>query len=410
MRRWGPAAVVALAALAGAATTMLVARGTGMGGSEVLHLARLLVPAIVATVVATVLAAPLLRRAGARTRFVAVALLAVGVGLANLAVLSGLMLVKHDALLVAALVAYSGAAGVGAALALSRSFGAGVERLAAGAERLASGELDARVGRVEGGPELERLAATLDDMAERLERTIAAEQRATVVRNDLITAVSHDLRTPLAGLRAMVEAIDDRVVDDPETFRRYAAEMRRSVTSLGTLVDDLFELVQLDAERVRAETRRTTLDDVVDAALAACAARAVEKRVRVETHLDGTTGVLVSPRLTRAVQNLLQNAIRHTPADGTIRVEGRRVSDAVELAVEDWGEGIPREAVDRVFEPFWRGDASRSDEGAGLGLALAKRIVEAAGGDLTVRSEAGAGARFALVVPCGRPAQPNVNE
>lgn len=404
MRRWGPAAVVALAALAGAATTMLVARGTGMAGSEVLHLARLLVPAIVATVVATVLAAPLLRRAGARTRFVAVALLAVGVGLANLAVLSGLMLVKHDALLVAALVAYSGAAGVGAALALSRSFGAGVERLAAGAARLAAGELDARIGRVEGGAELERLAATLDDMAERVQRTIAAEQRATVVRNDLITAVSHDLRTPLAGLRAMVEAIDDRVVDDPETFRRYAAEIRRSVTALGTLVDDLFELVQLDADRVRAETRRTTLDDVVDAALAACAASAVEKRVRLETHLDGTVDVLVSPHLKRAVQNLLQNAIRHTPADGTIRIEGRRVSDAVELAVEDSGEGIPREAIDRVFEPFWRGDASRSDEGAGLGLALAKRIVEAAGGDLTVRSEAGAGARFALVVPCEQPA------
>lgn len=404
MNRWGPAAVVALAALAGAATTMLVARGTGMGGSEVLHLARLLVPAIVATVVATVLAAPLLRRAAARTRFVAVALLAVGVGLANLAVLSGLMLVKHDALLVAALVAYSGAAGVGAALALSRSFGAGVERLAAGAARLGAGELDARIGPVDGGPELERLAATLDDMAERLERTIAAEQRATVVRNDLITAVSHDLRTPLAGLRAMVEAIDDGVVNDPDSFRRYAAEIRRSVTALGTLVDDLFELVQLDAERVRAETRRTTLDEVVDAALAACAARAVEKGVRLETHLDGAADVLVSPRLKRAVQNLLQNAIRHTPADGTIRIEGRRVSDAVELAVADSGEGIPREAIDRVFEPFWRGDASRSDEGAGLGLALAKRIVEAAGGDLTVRSEAGVGARFALVVPCERPA------
>lgn len=399
MRRLGPFAIITVAALVGAITTLAVARGAGMGGGELLHLGQLLLPAMAATVVTATFAAPLLRRATVGTRLVALALIAVVVSLANLGVLAALMLVKHDAVLIAALVAYSGAAGVGAALALSRTFRSGVSRLVRGAESLSHGDLSTRVGDVEGGPELNQLASTLDTMAERLETTTAAEQRAVAVRDDLITAVSHDLRTPLSGLRAMVEAIDDRVVDDPDTFRRYAAEMRRSLGALITLVDDLFELVQLDAGAIRAESDRATLDEVVGSVLAACGAQAVEKGVKVETSLEGAEGALVSPRLTRAVQNLVQNAIRHTPADGTVRIIGQRERDTVELSVEDTGEGIPEVALARVFEPFWRGDASRSEKGSGLGLAVAKRIVEAMGGDMSVRSTIGRGSRFSVVVP-----------
>ena len=399
MRRFGPFAIVTIAALAGAITTLGVARGAGMRGGELIHLGQLLLPAMAATVIAATLAAPLLRRATVGTRFVALALIAVVVSLANLGVLSALMLVKHNALLIAALIGYSGAVGVGAALALSRSFRSGVSRLVEGAESLSRGDLASRVGDVEGGPELNQLARTLDTMSERLESTIAAEQRAVAVRDDLITAVSHDLRTPLAGLRAMVEAIDDRVVEDTDTFRRYAAEMRRSLGALVTLVDDLFELVQLDAGAIRAESDRATLDEIVGSVLAACGAHAVEKGVKVETSLEGAQGALVSPRLTRALQNLVQNAIRHTPADGTVRILGQRERDMVELSVEDTGDGIPEVALERVFEPFWRGDASRSEKGSGLGLAVAKRIVEAVGGDLTVDSTVGRGSRFSVVVP-----------
>ena len=399
MKRLGPFAVVTVAAVVGAITTLIVARGAGMHGGELIHLGELLLPAIAATVVTATLAAPLLRRATVGTRMVALALIAVVVSLANLGVLAALMLVKHDALLIAALIGYSGAAGVGAALALSRGFRSGISRLVGAADNLGRGDLSTRIGDVEGGPELNQLARTLDTMTERLETTIAGEQKAVAVRDDLITAVSHDLRTPLAGLRAMVEAIDDRVVDDPETFRRYAAEMRGSLTALVTLVDDLFELVQVDAGAIRAESDRATLDEIVGSVLAACGAQAVEKGVTVETSLEGTEGALVSPRLTRALQNLVQNAIRHTPADGTVRIIGQRDRDTIELAVEDTGEGIPELVLERVFEPFWRGDASRSEKGAGLGLAVAKRIVEAVGGDMSVRSTLGRGSRFSVVVP-----------
>jgi signal transduction histidine kinase len=226
----------------------------------------------------------------------------------------------------------------------------------------------------------------------------ARERRLEARRNDLITAVSHDLRTPLASLRAVAEAIDEGVVADPPTLRRYAAEMRRSAESLGTLVDDLFELVQLEPETIAAEARRATVTEVVEAALAACGGLADRKGLRLETELDGAAMARCSPRLGRVLQNLIQNAIRHTPADGTVRVEAAREPGTLRLTVSDDGEGIPADALASVFDPFWRGDASRAGEGSGLGLAISKRIVEALGGEIEVASEPGGGSRFAVML------------
>jgi signal transduction histidine kinase len=127
--------------------------------------------------------------------------------------------------------------------------------------------------------------------------------------------------------------------------------------------------------------------------------QAEEKGLVVEEALDGAGTALCSPRLTRVLQNLLQNAIRHTPADGTVRIEARRRVDGLEVVVVDDGEGIDPDALDRIFEPFWRGDPARSGEGTGLGLAVAKRIVEALGGDIRVQSAPARGARFSVVLP-----------
>jgi signal transduction histidine kinase len=176
-------------------------------------------------------------------------------------------------------------------------------------------------------------------------------------------------------------------------------EMGRSVQALTALVDDLFELVQIDAGAIEAESERVRLEAVVREAVATCGPQASEKGLVVETRLDGGGQYLCSPRLVRVLQNLLQNAIRHTPPDGTVRMEARRGLGGLELVVEDTGEGIAPEALDLVFEPFWRGDAARSGGGAGLGLALAKRIVESLGGQILVQSELARGSRFEIVLP-----------
>jgi signal transduction histidine kinase len=397
---WRPVALAGAVAAVGAAGTIAVGALAGMGGTELTHLGLLLLPAAVVTVVAAVLAGPLLARASFRQRLVAVALVAAVASLANLGALAALMFVDpHDAALMGTLLAYSLGAGVAAALVASRGQSAAVDRLARAASRLARGDLDARIGPLGAGPELDALARTLDEMAERVQRSIAAQRAADRTRRDLITAVSHDLRTPLAGLRAVAEAIEDGVVNDPPTLRRYMADLHAQVATLSELVDDLFELVQLEEGAVLAESSRARLEDVVVSAVDACRSQAAAKGLVVERRLDGAGSAACSPRVGRVLQNLLQNAIRHTPADGTVRIEAHRRDDTLEVVVADTGEGIPAEALDRVFDPFWRGDPSRSGPGSGLGLALARRIVEALGGDIRVESTPAAGSRFAVVLP-----------
>jgi len=391
---------VGLLGAAGAAASVAIAVATGMPGADVAELAILLAVAVIATVGVTAGAARLLAGSSFRVRIAAASLAGVVVALLNLAAFALLMFVSgHDAALTAILLGYTGTVGVATGIALARSSTAGIARLEETAHRFAQGDLEARVGDLEAGPELRTLARTLDGMAARLEEARRRERESESRRRDLVAAVSHDLRTPLAGLRAMVEAVEDGVVDDPQDLRRYTREMLRAVGALTTLVDDLFELSQLDGEAIRAEARRARLADVVASALAAVEPQRLTKGVSVETHLADAAAEPCSPRVTRVLQNLIQNAIRHTPADGSVRVEARRSVGRVEIAVSDTGDGIPPEALDRVFEPLWRGDPARSGPGAGLGLALAKRLVEAMGGDISVESRPREGSRFAVLLP-----------
>jgi len=292
--------------------------------------------------------------------------------------------------------------GIGAAVVLGRATTAAVTRLVSAARALGQGNLDARVGPVPASPELTMLAATLDEMAEQLQRAMRRVREIEARRRDLIVAVSHDVRTPLSSLRATVEAVDEGVVDDPPTLHRYVREMRASVDALVALTDDLFELVQLDAGAIEAEAGWARLEDLVRSALSACGSHATTKGLVVETRLNGAADAPCSPRLVRVLQNLVQNAIRHTPADGTIRIEARREPGLLEVAVEDTGEGMAPEVLAHVFEPFYRGDPARAGGGSGLGLALAQRIVEGLGGDIEARSRQSVGSRFAIRLPVER--------
>lgn len=400
MTGWRPLVLLVAVASVGAIGTFAIGAATGMGGAELWDLAAYVAAALVVTVAAMAAAGLVLARTSLAQRFVAVGALGAAVSLANLWVLSRQMFVSdHDATLLGVLLLYSVGAGVGAGVVAARTSVRALGRLASTARALGEGELDARTGELDAGPELDRLARTVDEMAARLQLALDRERAAEAIRRDLISAVSHDLRTPLSSLRAMVEAVNDGVIDDPATVRRYATEMRRSVNQLVTMIDDLFELAQVEAGAIEAETERALLGEVVNAAVAAVRLQAEEKGLALETNLAGTEDVPCSPRLVRVLQGLLVNAVRHTPADGTVRVEARRSADGLELAVADTGEGIPADDLDRVFDPFYRVDPARSGGGAGLGLALAKRIVEALGGRISAESESARGSRFAVVLP-----------
>lgn len=392
--------LVAIVAVTGGLASLLVGFVLGMPGNELLHLVGYLLPAAAATIVAASLAGPMLDRAPLRQRFVAVAVLSAAVSIASLVVLAMQMFVSdHDATLVAVMLLYAIGAGVAAALVVARRASDAIRSVEATARRLGSGDLDARAGPVDAGPELGTLASTLDQMAGRLRRALEGEREADRMRRDLFTAVSHDLRTPLASLVAMTEAIEDGMVDDPPTLRRYVVEMRRSVGQLRTMVDDLFELTQLDSGAILEDGRRSTIGEVVGAALESVELQAREKGVKIVSDVDGAAEARCSARVVRVLQNLLVNALRHTPTDGTIRVEAELADGRVQLAVEDSGEGIAPEDVPRVFDPFFRADPARSGPGAGLGLALAKRIVEALGGRISAETGADVGARFAVELP-----------
>lgn len=393
-------ALAALVALVGAAGSLVAGAVVGMDAGELAHLAALIAPALAVTLVAIASARVLLTSASMRQSMVGVAVVGAFAAIANLVVLARQMTVdSHDATIVSVLFLYAAGAGVGAALALARSRTRAVDRLAESAHRLGQGNLAARVGDLGAGPELDALGRVLDEMAERLGTAQARERVAEATRRDLLIAVSHDLRTPLASLRAMIEAVDERVVEDPDSMRRYSREMRRSVHQLVAMVDDLFELAQLDAGAIEAETRRARLDEIVGSAVAAVELQAEEKGLRLVADLSGAEDAPCSPRLVRVIQNLLANAVRHTPADGTVRVEARSSGDRLEVSVVDTGGGIAPADLPRVFDPFFRGDPARHGPGSGLGLALAKRIVEGLGGEITAESQASSGARFAVTLP-----------
>ncbi len=398
--RLGPATLAAAVTAVGALATLAFGAIVGMPGKELGPLALSLAPALILSVAAAALAARLLAGSSLRRRVIGVVAVASLVGLANMMILAWLMYLDGtDALHLAVLLLYSAAAGGGAALALSRGTTGAVDRLSATAHRLGDGDLDARVGPIDDDPELGELARTLDDMAARLQGSIERERALEAHRLDMITAASHDLRTPLASLRAMIEAIEDGVVPAGPERDRYMTEMGNSVDSLTVLTDDLFDLIKLDAGAIEADEDRARLVDATSAALALCEGGALEKGIGLRAVLGDAAGAECSPRVARVIQNLVTNAIRHTPSGGSVMVSAELTSDGLRLLVEDDGEGISPEAMEKVFEPFWRGDSARTSKGSGLGLTLVKRIVEGLGGEIRVSARPMGGTAFAVSLP-----------
>jgi len=345
----------------------------------------------------------LARRSSVRWLTVGVAMVAVLAVIAGtLATSRAMFISQHDLGVIVLVATVAGVVALGFALAVGTALARWSRDLQERARLFGdSGEFAASPPR---GP------AELEDLAEELRRTSAklSESRAREValeqsRRELVSWVSHDLRTPLAGLRAMTEALEDGLADDPA---RYHAQMRAEVERMVRMVDDLFELSRIHAGVLRLSPQPVVLGDVVSEALASADTVARARGVRLGGEVDEGLLVNADPAgLSRVVSNLLMNAIRHTPADGVVEVRGRVVEDGVELSVTDGCGGLSEEDMERVFDVAWQGSAARTPDpsdgtsaGAGLGLAIVKGIVEAHLGRVAVDNDE-PGCRFLVTLP-----------
>ncbi len=329
------------------------------------------------------------------------AVVAIGVGV--WAGARAMFLSEHDLWALGVILAAAGTVGVASALVLGRRIGKASDALVAMARQIGDRDAAARRPDPAAPPELAILHEELERTSKRLDEARAREQALDRSRRELVAWVSHDLRTPLAGIRAIVEALEDGVVDDPESVTRYYTVLRREADRLSELVDDLFELSRAQAGVLERELEIVSLGDLVSDALAGASPIAAAKGVRLEGHLDGPAPQLEvsATEVLRALRNILENAIRHTPSDGTIVVEAGGDGAGAYVSVLDSGGGIPERELHRVFDVGFRGDPARtpgSDAGAGLGLAIARGFVEAHRGDISVRNENG-GCRFTVHLP-----------
>jgi len=277
-------------------------------------------------------------------------------------------------------------------LLLSRRILSPVESLAHAARGLSRGDFTQRVD-VRSKDEFGELAKTFNSMAQDLERT---EQ----LRRNLVADVAHELRTPLSNIQGHLEAIRDGLLPaEPATFDSIYEE----VLLLARLVEDLQELTLADAGQITLLCQSVDVAEIVRRAVTAAQPPAEARGLTIEANLPDQQAIAeVDPeRIGQVLRNLLSNAITHTSEGGRITVDLKDENDELHVGVADTGTGIPPEDVPYVFERFYRVDRSRvrATGGAGLGLTIAKRLVEAHGGTISVESEMGKGSRFTFTLP-----------
>ena len=353
-----------------------------------------------------------LRRTSVRAQAVAVAVVVVlSTTVGVMASAKAMFISGHDLSVLLVILVAAGSAGTAAALRLGWHAYSGSRQVEELAGRMGR-DLDESVGATTDGvdtrppatAELSRLAQRITEVSAELEAARRREQAMEQSRRELIAWISHDLRGPLTSIRAMAEALEDGVVDDPATVTRYHTATRTETERLAHMVDDLFELSRITAGATSLFVEEVPLGAVIDDAVETVVARADRADVDVERCYDDLPKVQVSvAELTRVLHNLLDNAIRHTPPGGSVKVIADLAPDGSgRIAVEDQCGGIPEVDLDRVFDLAFRGDHARGrDGGGGLGLTIARGLVEAHHGSLAV-DNAGVGCRFTVSLPADR--------
>jgi signal transduction histidine kinase len=321
----------------------------------------------------------------------------------NVWVTAKLMFVnEHDLLLATVLLGFATGVAIVLGYFLSSALVKRIAELRQVAETVSEGDFSVRA-QARGRDELALLSQTFNEMASQLQAARLKQSEMERSRRELIAWVSHDLQTPLASIRAMVEALADGVVEEPESVQRYLRTIQREIQGLSLLIDDLFQLSQLDAGGLALDRQMESISDLVSDTLESFSELAAQRGVRlfgqVEPGIDPVW--MDSKQIGRVLNNLVKNALRHTPSSGQVFVQASRSGGQVQVSVSDSGPGIPMEDLSHIFERFYRGEKSRNRQtgGAGLGLAIARGIVEAHGGQISVESSSDQGTKFWFILP-----------
>ena len=333
----------------------------------------------------------------------------------NVWVTARLMFINpHDLTLATILLIFAAGIAVMVGYFLSITLTDNIGALNQGADAVARGQLGTRIA-MNGHDEMAQLARAFNSMAAQLEEADQRQREIDRLRRNLIAWVGHDLRTPLSSVRAIVEALADGVVEEPETVQRYLRTAQRDIGALSHLIDDLFEMAQIDAGGIRLERQSITLSDLISDTLESFSELAAEKGVELGGYVAPNTDPVVcdARQIGRVLNNLIGNAVRYTPEGGSIFVQASRHGAEVKVVVEDSGDGIPPADLPHIFGQFYRAEKSRSraSGGAGLGLAIAKGLIEAHGGQIGVenvnKGVAVSGARFYFTLPDGAQTRAN---
>jgi signal transduction histidine kinase len=284
---------------------------------------------------------------------------------------------------------------------MTRPIEQSILRITQESRRIAEGDFQVAVPAI-GPVEFQLLATQFNEMSKKLEESFQQIRTSEVLRRELVANVSHDLRTPMAAIQSFVEALQDDIINDEQTFQRYLATIRLETKRLNLLIDDLFELSRLESGGVAFEPQAAYLDDLILETLESQTIQIEDKHLLISVDLpDRLPPVsIMSFKMKNVLANLLQNAIRYSPKSSQIRIWAVELDEYIKVAIQDQGEGIDLTEQSRIFERFYRTDKSRNREkgGAGLGLAIVKSTVELHGGRVGVESEPGKGSCFWFTV------------
>jgi signal transduction histidine kinase len=308
---------------------------------------------------------------------------------------------QHDLLLGTVLLIFAGAIAMALGYLLSSSFLDRIQSLDQAANRIAGGNLSIRIP-VEGKDELAGLAKTFNDMASQLEESAKKRKELDSLRRELIAWIGHDLQTPLTSISAIIDALADGMVQDSETEQRYFNTARKNISSLSHLIDDMFQMAQIDTGGLELNIESVSISDLISDSLESFTELAERREISLQGCVSNDLGEVQidARRINRVLNNLIDNALKHTPDQGSIEVRANIADQGILVDVIDSGEGISENDLPYIFDLFYRGDISKrsSISGTGIGLAISKGIIDAHGGKIEVESQPGR-TKFTFYIP-----------